>query len=48
MKEHRPKILKKCKRGLLISRGKDEFLSKVNVAQMGAEVANELRGQSWD
>lgn len=28
--------------------GKDEFLSKVNIAQMGAEVANELRGKSWD
>lgn len=28
--------------------GKDEFLSKVNVAQMGAEVANELRGKTWD
>ena len=29
-------------------RGKDEFLTKVNVAQMGAQVANELRGKSYD
>lgn len=28
--------------------GKDEFLTKVNLATVGAEVANEMRGKTWE
>jgi tetratricopeptide (TPR) repeat protein len=31
-----------------LKRGKDEFLTKLNLQTTGAEVANELRGKSWE
>lgn len=43
--------IRKCKKFIerfILYSGKDEFLTKVNIAQMGAEVANQLRGRTWD
>ena len=44
------RALRKCKvlSLFIICSGKDEFLTKINVAQVGAEVANLLRGKTWD
>ena len=33
---------------MLCYSGKDEFLTKLNLSQVAAEVANEMRGKSWD